>query len=798
MMACFNFLECAMKKLVFVAFVLLGLASQPSNATEGQQPVDLGEVEVVGITPVPGSYISAEKIPANIQTISSEQLKKSQTIFLGDYMNRNLGSVHVNEAQNNPLQPDISYRGFTASPLMGLPQGLSTYINGVRFNEPFGDTVNWDLIPQGAIDTMALFPGSNPVYGLNTLGGAISVKTKTGFTAPGHQLEVYGGSWDRHSEELTSGWNNGTWGYFLDVHNFAENGWRNYSPSNAKQILGTLSWQNDRGNLDLTLAANDNDLRGNGPAPVQLLVQDRKAVFTHPDQTITRMFFAELAGSYALNDNIELSGNAYFRQNRVHTFNGDNSDYTRCESDDPKTPQNETDYLCDGNELITNADSPPDPILATKAVLGATNNTSATQMRSQGGTVQAVLNQALFGHENTLTVGSNYDFSKVHYGADTELGTLTKTRGTTHSGIFVDESRVRLHTDTSTVGVYLTDSFSITDKLTATIGGRYNYSHINMTDKYISQFSGDPKKNLNGSHTFERLNPSAGLTYQVLKNLGVYGSYNESTRMPTPMELSCADPEDMCKLPNAFLSDPPLDQVVAKTFEAGIRGDLNRLMPKPGDLKWNLGFFHTINHNDIIFRHDASRSNILSEGYFDNVGQTRRYGIETGATANVPQLFSAIDDWHFSSNYTYLNARFQDGFDNPNPLDPEKNARVNAGDRIPGIPEHIFKASIGVDLWQKLSLGINGTYSGNRVFRGDESNVTAKLGGYLLFNATAEYRFNKHFALFGKLDNVFDTHYNSFGIYGQAQEVLGAAYNDGRFVSPGAPRAGWIGVRLNM
>jgi iron complex outermembrane recepter protein len=779
-----------MKKLALATLGLLGVVSQTLFAEE-QIPVDLGEVEVVDISPIPGSYISAEKIPANIQTISAEQLKKSQSISLGDYMNRNLGSVHVNEAQNNPLQPDISYRGFTASPLMGLPQGLSTYINGVRFNEPFGDTVNWDLIPQGAIESMALFPGSNPVYGLNTLGGAISVKTKTGFTAPGHQLEVYGGSWDRHSEELTSGWNNGTWGYFLDVHNFAENGWRNYSPSTAKQILGTLSWQNDRANLDLTLAANDNDLRGNGPSPVQLLAQDRKAIFTQYDQTVTRMFFAELAGSYALNDNIELSGNAYFRQNRVYTFNGDNSDYDSCVKpsnigllcSDPGATEK---VVIDTNKNAVNYDP---------NVVGATNNTSATQMRSQGGTLQAVFNQALFGHDNILTVGSNYDFNSVHYGADTELGTLTDTRGTTHSGIFVDESKVRLHTDTSTVGVYLTDSFSITDKLTATIGGRYNYSHINMVDNYID--IDNPEKNLNGSHTFERLNPSAGLTYQVLKNLGVYGSYSESTRMPTPMELSCADPTAPCKLPNAFLSDPPLQQVVAKTWEAGVRGDLNHFMPTQGDLKWNLGFFHTINHNDIIFRRDAS-SNIMSQGYFSNVGQTRRYGLETGASANVPQLFSAIDDWHFSTNYTYLNARFEDGFDNPNPLDPEKNARVNAGDRIPGIPEHIFKASIGVDLWKKLSLGINGTYSGNRVFRGDESNITPKLGGYVLFNATTEYKFNKHFALFGKLDNIFDTHYNSFGVYGQAQEVLGTAYNDGRFVSPGAPRAGWIGVRLSL
>ncbi|MSS75925.1 MAG: TonB-dependent receptor [Methyloglobulus sp.] len=753
---------------------------------EEQEAVELDTVEVIGVTPLQGNGVSTDKIPANVQTVNADQLKKAQTISLSDYINRYLGSVSVNEAQSNPLQPDIYYRGFVASPLLGLPQGLSTYVNGVRFNEPFGDSVNWDLIPQGAIDSMALYPGSNPVYGLNSLGGSISIKTKTGFSAPHHQIEIYGGSWGRHSEELTTGWNNGTWGYFLDLHHFEENGWRPFSPSKADQAFGTLSWRGDKGSLDLTLGGNDNRLKGNGAAPVQLQAIDRKAVFTHSDLTVTRMFFSELEGNYDLTNDIQLSGNAYFRQNRLKTFNGDDSDFDDCD--------NNSSLLCDGEENIVE-DINGNQVAASEAVEGAANNTSATQMRSRGGTLQAAFGQDLFEHQNNLVVGASYDNANVHFASDTELASLTDNRGTVGSGVFVDESKVRLHANTSTAGVFLTDSFSITDKLTATIGGRYNYSHINMEDKYIN----DPIKNLNGSHTFERLNPSAGLTYQALDNLNVYGSYSESSRIPTPMELSCADPEAPCRLPNAFVADPPLQQVVAKSWETGVRGDLNHFIPNDSDLKWNLGFFHTINHDDIIFNRGGDS---VSEGFFSNVGQTRRYGIEAGTTANIPQLFSDIDNWHFSTNYTYLNARFQDGFDIQHPTNVDANgdpvrATVSNGDRIPGIPEHIFKASIGVDLWQKLSLGINGTYSGNRVFRGDEANLTPKLSGYWLFNATAEYKFTDNFSLFGKLDNIFDTNYNSFGVFGVANEVL-PGFNDGRFVSPGAPRAGWIGVRLSM
>ena len=765
-----------------IAIAILGLSGATAAQAE-QNVMELEKIEVVGVSPIPGSEVPIDQIPSHVQTVHADDLQKAQSISLADYLNRYMGSVHVNEAQNNPLQPDIYYRGFVASPLLGLPQGLSTYVNGVRFNEPFGDTVNWDLIPEGAIESMALYP-SNPVYGLNSLGGAISIKTKTGFSAPKHELEVYGGSWDRHSEELTSGWNNGSFGYFIDLRHFEEEGWRDFSPTKADQVFGTLSWRGDRGSLDLTLGANDNKLLGNGAVPVQLLKEDRNAIFTHPDQTITRMFFSELEGKYDLTDDIVLSGNAYFRQNRIKTFNGDDSDYEACE--DPVNGG----FLCEeeGDEEERVVDINGNEVLASDGVEGATNNFSQTNMRSRGGTIQTAFDQDLFGHKNNLTVGVSYDYSEVHFQSDTELGALTETRGTTRSGILVDESRVRLNTDTSAVGVFLSDSFSITDDLIATVAGRYNYIHMNMSDGYIT----DAEKNLNGSHTFERLNPSAGLTYRIFDNLTVYGSYSESARAPTPMELSCADPEAPCKLPNSFVADPPLAQVVAKTWEGGFRGDLDELLGK-GDLKWNLGFFHTINSDDIIFQRGGDS---ISEGFFSNIGKTRRYGIEAGSSIAYPQLFSTIDDWYFSANYTYLNARFLSGFRVQDPVDEdnEDGVWVDKGRRIPGLPEHMFKASVGVDLWQKLMLGIDGVYSGARYYRGDEANQHAKLGGYWLFNGRAEYKITENLALFGRVDNIFDVNYSSFGVYGEADEVLGDNYEDRRFVSPGMPRAGWIGV----
>ena len=775
-------IEFKMKSHLHVTLPLLYLFSTSLIIAE-ESPVELETVEVFAVTPLGSRGVPLEKIPAPVQSVSSDELDGAITTSLSDYMNRYMGSVHINEAQNNPLQPDVYYRGFVASPLLGLPQGLSVYLNGVRFNEPFGDSVNWDLIPQNAIESMTLAPGSNPLFGLNTLGGAISVKTKTGFSSPGHQLEVYGGSYERHSEDLTSGWNNGTWGYFIDINHFEDAGWRDFSPTEANRVFGTLSWKNELANLDLTIGANDNNMRGNGAVPIQLHNQERKAVFTHPDQTVTRMFFTALSGAFQVTDNIEFSGNTYFRQNRIKTFNGDDSDFEEC-SENPLLLCEEED---DGEEIAI--DTSGNPIAADDTVEGATNNTSQTHMRSMGVNLQTLFDHAIFGRENVFIIGGAFDYSDSHFESDTELAELTDNRGTIGSGIFLDESKVRLNTDTATYSIFITDTFSLTDALAVTFSGRYNHTRINLKNQNIE---GEDK--LSGSHIFDRFNPAVGVTYQALDNLGVYGSYSESARVPTPMELSCADEDDPCKLPNAFLADPPLNQVVAKTWEAGLRGNFDKLIHQ-GGLQWNLGFFHTTNHDDIIFNRGGDS---ISEGFFSNVGQTVRYGIETGLSASKAQVFSDIDDWHFSTNYTYLNARFRDGFTIQNPLENDEAAQVETGDRIPGLPEHIFKATIGVDLWQKWSLALDAQYSGDQFLRGDEANLTDKLGGYWVFNARTEFRINEHVSLFGRLDNILDRDYKTFGVYGEADEVLGDDFDNGRFVSPAMPRAGWIGIRLKL
>ncbi|MGR8929693.1 MAG: TonB-dependent receptor [Gammaproteobacteria bacterium] len=768
-------------------FAILPLGQAKADQSDSK-PQALEKVEVVAVSPIQFGGVDVNKIPANVQTASSDELQEAQALSLADYMNRYLGGVNINDAQNNPLQPDVQYRGFSASPLMGLPQGLAIYVNGIRFNEPFGDMINWDLIPQGAIDNMALQPASNPAFGLNALGGSIGVNTKTGFSAPKHVLEVQGGSWDRHSEEISSGWNNGTWGYFLDFNNFSEAGWRDYSRSEAKRGFGTLSWRGAESRLDLSLAGTDNTLRGNGAVPYELLVLHRGSVFTHPDITRNRMLLVSLAGDTWLNDYNELSGTMYYRRNKIGTFNGDGSEFGECQEEGG----GESAFLCEeaDGELADAGllDLAGNNIGTDPSVLGGTANTSSILQQSFGFQLQDAFDHKVFGLNNHLVAGVSFDHGISRYHADSQLGSLTDSRGVAEGGVLLRDAHVRLTAENDHYGLFLTDTFSLTDKLDITVSGRYNQSHIKLRDHFGSD--------LDGTHSYDRFNPAAGFTYAFMPELTVYGNYSESSRVPTPMELSCANPDDPCRLPNAFVSDPPLKQVVANTFEAGLRGRLSHLLD--GYMDWSLGMFRAINNDDIIFKSTGGvGSNV---GYFDNVGSTLRQGVELNLSGNFYQRL------RWSGHYTYIDASFETPFLGSSPNNPmaddNGDIQVHAGDKIPGIPAHQFKFSADYDIIREWTLGFDMNYNSAQYLRGDEANLTDKLPAFVVFNLRSEYRINEHVALFGRVNNLFDRHYATFGTWGNTGEVLDGLGLPGdqqsRFVGVAAPRAAWIGIRVTM
>ena len=811
-----------------------------AQTPDGPSPVPLAPVQVIGATPLPGVGVPKDQVPGNVQTATGADIDRTHAQDLGEFLNRRLGSVHVNEVQNNPVQPDINYRGFTASPLLGTPQGLSVFVDGVRVNQPFGDVVSWDLIPRAAIANIALMPGSNPVFGLNTLGGAVSVTTKDGWTAPGSSIEVRGGSYGRFSGEFETGGSaaNGT-SWYLTGNRFHDQGWRDASPTDVAQLFGKLGWRSAQSQLALSVSTANNDLTGNGLQEQGLLARDRASVYSVPDHTRNRSWMLNLVGSHRIDDNLTLSGNAYYRNIRTATLNGDVNDdaldqsiyqpsaaeqaalrnagysgFPTAGANAANTPFPK--WRCIANQLRND-----EPAEKCDGVI----NTTHTLQNNEGVSGQLDAAGDLAGHRNLAVLGIAFDLSHVRFTQGSELGYLNPDRSITGVGAFGDggatggdvdgtpyDTRVNLAGRTQTASLFATDTFAIDARTHLTVSGRYNRTTVKTVDALVP---GGGPGSLDGDHAFSRFNPAAGITFAPVPQVTLYGGWNQGTRAPSVIELGCADPANPCKLPNSFAGDPPLRQVVARTFEAGVRGNDRQ------GLEWNLGVFRTDNRDDILFVAD----NAAGFGYFKNFGRTRRQGIEAGVNARVASVA-------FGANYTFLDATYRtseivNGSGNSSNDQAtagfpgvDGNIAIAPGDRIPLTPRQIFKAFADIGLGAGWSVGLDMIAIGRSFARGNENNRNSADGtyylgsgasaGYAVFNLGIDYRPTKRVKWFAQVNNLFDRGYATASQLGataftstgavQARPFPANANGDfplrqSTFYSPGAPRTIVLGVR---
>ena len=827
-----------------VALLLISFSSNPAAAQDDV----LEEVQVYGIRLGSANAQTAEKLPYALQRANAADLERTQSLDLSEFMNNTLTSVSINSAQNNPLQPDLQYRGFTASPLLGLPQGLAVYQNGVRINEPLGDSVNWDLLPASTVHSMDLIGGTNPVFGLNSLGGALVVTTKNGFNYTDTELEAYTGSWDRIVFNAQSGShfglaNGDDWGYYVNFSHFEEDGWRDLSKSDADNYYGSLSWRSStRSALDLIYQHGNSKLTGNGALPVGLLAIDRDAVFTAPDTTKNDMDMLDLEFSHLLTDSIQIAGNTFKRKNTTDSFNGDSSEFEECqyaggeqslfeEADEVEDALN-TDLginlgeICEGEDPnIRNFDELEALIESRADMAGldpedfeledisgdlsgtgvitdeAINNRSRRKQTSVGFNSQVRLTEEFYSRQNLLILGFGYFDGKSDFDASLELAELDPvTRSTEGLGVgtFYDDAATSIDTRTETISWFFTDTLDVTNKLSVTLSGRYNDSDITLRDR-----SGESPE-LNGDHSYSRFNPAAGFTYSLTDDMAVYASYGESNRVPTPLELACnegvfqlarefaseagEDPDDIdfeCRLPNAFLADPPLDDVVTRSYEAGMRGSYR-------GVDYQLGVFHATNKDDIIFQTTGR-----STGLFANVDKTQRRGFESALQSSSGKL-----DWYAS--YSYLETTFEDDFMvlSPNHPNADENGELSVqnGDRVPGLPEHIFKLGGDYKIIDGLNVGMELIYNSDQVLRGDEGNDLDTVDGYTLVNLRASYSINSQFLIFARVNNLFDEDYENFGLLGEEPGEVLPDLTDNRplFLGAGAPRGGWIGFRYRI
>jgi outer membrane receptor protein involved in Fe transport len=807
-----------------------------AHAQTGPQVAATTDVVVITATPLDGADVDPRKLPAPVQQATARDIADSNALDLSAFMNRRLGSVYINDIQNNPLQPDVNYRGYTASPLLGTPQGLSLYVDGVRLNQPFGDVVSWDLIPKDAIETVTLMPGSNPLFGLNTLGGALSVRTKSGITAPGSSIEASYGSNNRWQAQASTGGKSGAVNWFVTGNHFEDDGWRDASPSKASQLFAKIGWSDAQTNVSLSASFADTNLTGNGLQEQRFLARDYKSIYTKPDITRNKAGLVNLTGTQELSDHLRFSGNAYYRNITSSTLNGDLNDDSLTESvyqpnaaeraalaaagytGFPAAGENAANtpfprWRCIANILLN-----AEPGEKCNGLL----NRSHTNQNESGFAGQLTFDQPLGSFANQFTAGVAYNASHADFGQTTQYGYLTADRGiatVNGPGAFADgtqdsenalDARVDLTGVTHVYSIFATDTLELAPALNMTVSARYDRTQIKNRDAITPSGSGS----LTADHDFDRVNPAIGLTWSPNDALTTYLGYTESSRAPSAIELGCSDPANPCRLPNALAGDPPLDQVVTRTIEAGASG-------KFGVIGWNAGVFHGENSDDIMFVADDPSGS----GYFRNFGKTRRQGVELGLNADLGTIT-------LGANYTYLDATYrseeevsgQGNSTNNVGAGFEGTIIVSPGDRIPLVPKQILKANARWEISNQFAIeadaiGVDSSYA-----RGNENNQhqpdgvfylgEGKSGRYGVMNIGADYRPTPSIKLFVQVNNVFDTKYSTGAQLGAtgftdtgafvARPFAGPIIDGERptrnatFYAPGAPRLFWVGVKYGF
>ena len=705
--------------------------------------------------------------------------------------------------------------------------------------------VSWDLIPKNAISEITLVPGSDPLFGLNTLGGAITVRTKNGVDDPGVEGTATYGSSGRKQVEASYGGGKATgFNWFLAGNGFHESGWRLDSPSDVRQGFARLGWRTDKTDLGFTATYAYNTLIGNGLQDYRLLRANYSSVYTIPDSTADRSPSFNLMARHTFSNSLTFSGNAWFRNIRTEALNpnfntdslGNNIYQPNAAEQAALTAAGYTGFPTSGAtaantpfpkwRCIANTLEQNDPDERCDAV----SIHSKEVENDYGFSGQFTWTTAPRAGKNQFAAGATLDRGSVDYTQNTAYGYLNPNYTVTNVPAWQDgstgnpvDSRVNLHGLTPNWSLYFTDTLTLARTVNVTVSGRYNRFTIDNADR-LSPVAGPGS--LTGNYVYQRFNPSVGITWSPVPSVNGYARYSQGSRAPTSIELGCADPANPCSLPNALSSDPPLRQVVTDTWEVGLRGKPELRYAR--NLTWNAGAFRAENRNDILFVSSVE----LGTGYFQNFAKTRREGFDANLNGRTGRATWGLD-------YTFLEATYQsaetlDGSANGTSDSAlsgypglDGNIYVHPGNRIPLIPKQSGKAYVDFQATKKLTFDLNEVTVSSSYARGNENNAYKADGvyylgpgvspGYAITNILAHYDLTKRFQLALQIDNLFNKHYYTAaqlantGLNAQGAVITRPfpEYTTGpyagnypaqsvAFFTPGAPRRAWVELRVRF
>jgi outer membrane receptor protein involved in Fe transport len=745
----------------------------------------LPTVEVVGVSPVASFNIPLNQYPGNIQVLRENDIESQKSSSFSELLGRSAASVNLNEIQGNPFQLDLNYRGQRLSPVLGSAQGISAYLDGVRINEAFGDVISWDMLPESAISTITMIPGSNPMYGMNTLSGALVMTTKNGLTHEGNEIELTAGSFGRQRADVGVGRNLGN-GYhaYAAATTFKEDGWREKSDSKLTNAFIKFGRDTEKTSWNVSVMGGASDLKGNGLAPHDMYTTNYRQGYTFYDITENKSQQISFNGAHKLSNEEKISLTGWYRHAKRKGNNGDVNEYYRTYLEcvyDPVTPGS-YGTACNGLEndeqaIINKNESKQDSYGLTfqwdkqygphKVLSGITFQQSRTRYQQWEGDAGQFNNRVALVSEVV-----NYDLQADHKGKNNQYA------------FFIGD------VFTPAPGTLLMGAL------------RYDYARVNnklrsADDNNVMQ----PEQN--ETFTYRKLNPSLGFSQTLNKQAIFFGNLSQGMRVPTAFEMGCADPTNPCRVPTGLQDDPYLKPIISQSVELGFR-----LFPTE-KTRVTVAAFHGVNRDDVMFVTAPSTYNgvtSVSEGYFKNIGKTQRDGIELTARHRESR-------WEVGASYTYLKARYKSNLELPS---LEGEIDVTPGTRIAGLPEHFFKFAAMYRLTPQLRVGGDVQVYGSQVVAGNETRNTIadlndddeptavgknKLAGYGILNLNANYEYLKGLNFFVRVNNVFDKKYASYATLGYnmfesngsiraSGEALGSV-----FYAPGAPRAVFGGVR---
>lgn len=750
------------------SLVIAGLMASASPVLAEEAPI---------VVTAPGGAIDLDEA----REVDPQALDIAGKRDLARALERTVPGLTLAESTGNPWQAAITWRGFSASALQGAEQGMAVYLDGVRFNQPFGDVVLLDVVPEMALANAQL-NDANPVLGRNALAGSLLLTTHDGLSLSGLRLQADVDTVGSVGGSASLGLGDKADNLLIVAEARHDDGWRVASPSTLKRVFAKGVHDAGTWGIEVQGLAADTDLTGNGVAPVELLDAKWNAVFTTPDVTHTRFARIVAAPWIAAGETGRIELRAHWQTLTRRSANGDLADFGACEDD--------AGYLCLGDDdefeeplLANGARVVNDPAVDDYAVF----NRGRERTRSGGAMLQWLDERETENGTRRFAVGASWERARTRFTATTELGELEEDRSVEGLGLLLTSEEggitpVDVVTRTSDLALFASAEVPLTPALTVEAGARWSRNTVKLDDRL-----GDA---LDGSHRFSRLNPSIEFDYALGADVHATVGFALTSRNPTPAELSCADPESPCTLANFFIADPPLKAMTAQNWHAGLSGGANAF---GAALTWRVNGWRSDTKNDIRM----IASEVRGRAYFANLGESRRQGIE--ASADWRQ-----GGWRLSGSYAFTDAKFRQDFAVSSPSNPEADedglVEVQRGDRLSGVPRHsvnLYAGRAGTG-WE---LGFAIRARSGQVLVGDEGNDNAKTPAYAVFDMMGRVEVAPGIELAAELRNMFDRHYVTMGTFSEIDEIdLAEApgADNPRAYAPGAPRRLTVSVRARF